>query len=192
MGTPAHWIRFLAVATAYGVAFFLFRRAMPFSLPSPWFVFVAMVCFLGLAFVARTLARIRMPRSLRRIRRWEAEGGVYRMLGVPAFGALVRRTPLRVLNRDVYLSVGTQDASTLNAHLEAAEASHFWDAALVVPYMIYCSVQGMWTTFLWFLLAQVLINAYPITHLRLTRYRLQRLASRTPTHRQRIGRPRTP
>jgi hypothetical protein len=39
----------LAVAAAYAAAFVAIRRAVPFSLDSPWFVFVAMVCVLGLA-----------------------------------------------------------------------------------------------------------------------------------------------
>jgi len=93
MRTPGDWMRFLAVAAAYGVAIFLFQWAAPLSLLSPWFVRTAMVCFLGLAFMARPLMPIRMPRPLRTIRVWKAEGGLYRMLRVPAFGMLLRQTP---------------------------------------------------------------------------------------------------
>ena len=179
------WVRFLAVSAAYGVAFFLFRRASPLSVESPWFVCTAMICFLGLAAVARPVVRIRMPRSLRRIRAWEVEGGFYRTLRVPAFGILLRRTPLRLLNRDVYLGAGDRDRVKLGAQLEAAEASHFWAALLVVPYLVHAWLLGAWSALLWVSLTQVPANAYPVMHLRLTRYRLDRLISKKslPRHR---------
>jgi hypothetical protein len=176
-------MRFLAVAAAYSVAFVWLRRATSFSLVSPWFVFVAMVCVLGLAFVAQPLLMIRMPRPLRAIRAWEVEGGVYRAVGVPAYGRLLRRTPLRLFNRDVYLRGGLRDAARVGAELEAAEASHFWAALLVVPYMGYALAHRMWAALFWISLAQVLINAYPVMHLRLTRQRMARLASRRPSRR---------
>jgi hypothetical protein len=173
-----HWIRFLAVGAAYGVAFIVFRQAFPFSLTSPWFVGVAMICFLGLASVVPPAARLRMPHALRRIRAWETESAIYRSLRVPAFGGLLRHTPLRLLNRGVYLGTGARDAARLSTQLEAAEASHFWDAMLVGPYVVYAAVQGAWDTAAWFSLAQVLVNAYPMMHLRLSRGRLDRLATR--------------
>ena len=176
MDLRGSWVRLIAVAAAYTVAFFLLRRFMPFRLDSPWFVCVAMICFLGLAFMARPVARIRMPRSLRTFRAWEVEGGVYRKLGVPAFGMLLRRTPLRLFNRDVYLGVRARDTATLSAQLEAAEASHFWAGLLVVPYMVHAAIMGMWSALLGVSFVQVLVNAYPVMHLRLSRHRLDRLA----------------
>jgi hypothetical protein len=177
-GRAGDWLPLLAVAAGYLVAFVAIRYAFPFNLESPWFVAVAMVCFLGLAAVARPVIPIRMPPSLREIRPWEAQGGFYRTLGVPAFGVLLRRTPLRLLNRDVYVQAGARDAAPLAAALEAAEASHFWDAVLVGAYMVRVSLQGDWRTLLWFSLGQLLLNVYPMMHLRLTRHRLDRLASR--------------
>lgn len=178
MGTWRNRLRFLAVAAAYVAAFALARRAVPFSVWSPWFVFVATICFLGLAAMARPLVDIRMPRALRPVRAWEVERGLYQKLGVPAFGRLLRRTSLRLLNTDVYLDGGTRDVATLSVQLEAAEASHVWDAVLVAPYMVYAGVTGAWMTLLGFTLAQVVVNAYPVMHLRLTRYRVGRLAAR--------------
>jgi hypothetical protein len=175
MGTVRDRLRFLAVAAAYVAAFVLIRRAVPFSLTSPWFVLVAMICFLGLAAMAGPLVKVRMPRPCRRIRAWEVEKGVYRRLGVPAFGRLLRRTPLRQLNTNVYLGDRSRDAAALVAQLEAAEASHFWDAMLVLPYMAYAGVTGAWMTLLGFTFAQVVVNAYPVMHLRMTRSRLSRL-----------------
>jgi hypothetical protein len=178
MRTLAAWVRLLAVAAGYAVAFVVVQFVTPFSPTSPWFVFVAMVCFLGLAFVAQPLVMIRMPRPLRAIRPWEVKGELYGALGVRAYGRLLRRTPLRLFNRDVYLHDGLRDTARVAAEMEAAEASHLWSAVLVVPYMVYLVGRGLWTTFAWFLLAQSLINAYPVMHLRLARHRLERITSR--------------
>jgi hypothetical protein len=177
------WIRLLAVAAAYVVAFFLLRRFMLFRLDSPWFVCAAMICFLGLAFTARPVIRIRMPRALRTIRSREVDGGLYRAIGVPRFGRLLRRTALRLLNTDVYMDAGARDFVTVRAQLEMAEASHFWAALLVVPYMVHASIMGMWSAVLGVSLVQVLVNAYPVMHLRLSRHRLDRLASMRLTKR---------
>ena len=43
---------------------------------------------------------------------------------------------------------------------------------------------GMWAPLFWITLAQVLINLYPIMHLRLTRHRLGALVSRRRSRRQ--------
>jgi len=178
VGRPAQWVRFGGVAAAYGTAFALLRRGARISLDSPGFVIVAMICFLGLAFVAAPVVPIAVPRALRRIRPWEAEGRVYRALGVLAFGHLLRRTPLRLFNTEVYLGAGTSTAGRLCAQLEVAEASHFWAATLVLPFMVRATVQGRWSAVLWVTAAQVLINAYPVMHLRVARHRLARVATR--------------
>lgn len=176
MGTWREWARFLALAAGYAAAFVLSRRALPFSLESPWFVSLAMVCFLGLAFVARPVVPIRMPPALRRVRRLEVR--LYRRLGVTAFGRLLRGTPLRSLNRDVYLRGGVRSTGELRRQLEAAEASHFWAAVLLAPYMMRLSFLEAWTALAWITVLQVAGNFYPVMHLRLARHRLDRLASR--------------
>lgn len=186
------WLRCTAVAVAYGAAFVLFRRAMTFSLDSPWFVLVAMICFLGLAFVAQPLLMMRMPRPLRALRAWEVEGRLYRTLGVHAFGSLLRRTPLRLFNRDVYLREGVQDTARVVAELEAAEASHFWAAVLVLPYMIHAARAGAWDALLGISFAQLAINAYPVMHLRLSRHRLVRFSQRRSIRRAAVSTSRPP
>lgn len=172
------WARLLGVAAGYAAAVTLAWRIAPSSLASPWFVFIAMVCLLGLAFVAQPIVMLRMPGPLRAIRAWEAAGRVYRAAGVPAYGTLLRRTPLRLFNRDVYLHEGLEGAARVGAEIEAAEASHFWAAVVVAPFMVYLAVRGRWASLGWITLAQVLVNVYPILHLRHTRHRLDRLARR--------------
>lgn len=170
-------LRFVAVALAYLATYLLLRRSVPFIEDSPWFVIVAMICVLGLAAMAGPLVVIRVPRPWRDIRPWE-RGGVYRILGVPAFGRLLRTTSLRLLNTDVYLQSRASDAARLSTQLEAAEASHVWAAVLVVPYMMRLGIQEEWSSLLWVLAAQIVINVYPVMHLRLTRFRVGRLLGR--------------
>lgn len=184
MGKSRHWMPLLATAAGYGAAYRVIQRITPFDVASPWFVVVAMICFLGLAFVAQPLVMIRMPRVLRTIRAWEINGGVYRALGVPAYGRLLRRTPLRLFNRDVYLQDGLPGTQRVGAELEAAEASHFWAAVLVVPYMVHAALAERWVALLGVSLAQALVNAYPVMHLRLSRHRLDRLISRMEVRRR--------
>jgi len=181
------WMRFLAVAAGYAIAFVAWRHVMPSSLLSPWFVVVAMICFLGLAFVAQPIVMLRMPPSLRAVREWEYKGGLYQALRAPAFGRLLRRTPLRLFNMDVYLRNGVADTARVGAELEAAEASHLLAAVLVLPYMIYASLLGWWTALFWVSLAQALINVYPIMHLRLARHRLERVARARASRRDGSG-----
>jgi hypothetical protein len=173
--TVRAWARLAGVVTGYAFAAALYARAAPGGLVSPWFVFVAMVCVLGLAFVAQPLVPLRVPAFIREVR--ASEVAVYRMFGVPAFGQLLRRTPLRLLNQQVYLAGGTDPASLLRL-LEAAEASHLLSAFLTVPYLVYAGARRDWVTLACFLVAQALINVYPIAHLRLARRRVLRVARR--------------
>lgn len=182
-GRVGAWTRLVALAAAYGVSIFLYRRAVPDGLTSPWFVLVAMICFLGLAFFAAPIVPLRVPGAWRTVRGWEEEGRLYRALGVLAFGRLLRRTPLRLLNTQVYLRERGHDQAALTAQLEAAEASHLWAGLLVVPYMVYACIQEAWATVLWFAAAQLIGNAYPMAHLRLARARVDRIA-RTVSRRQ--------
>ncbi len=171
--------RLAAVAAGYGVALVLYLRAVPGGLTSPWFVFVAMICVLGLAFVASPVVPLRVPAAMRKVRRWEVEGRLYRVMRVRAFGTLLRRTPLRLLNTQVYLGGrGERRPLVLIALLEAAEASHLWAGLLALPYMVYAFAHGAWATVFWFVVAQALVNAYPIAHLRLARQRVERIVER--------------
>lgn len=174
----AAWMRLLAVGAAYVGAFVVVRLVWPFSLDDPWFVITAMICVLGLASMARPVVRLRMPAALRRVHVWEAHGRVARWMGVRQFGRLLRRSPLRLLNTHVYRRAGERDTSRVLQELEAAEASHAVSALLVVPYLVRAAVMGWWENVLHVTVAQVVINLYPIMHLRLARDGVSRRASR--------------
>lgn len=72
------------------------------GIASPWYCLVASFSVLGLLDLAMHFVHLRLPRSLRTIRAWELLGRVYERLGVRLFGTLLRRSPLRLLNRRVY------------------------------------------------------------------------------------------
>jgi hypothetical protein len=166
----------LAGAVAFGVSLPLFGRCVGFT--SPWFALLAIFCFLGLNAFARSLFVLRLPGWLRTVRAWEVEGGLYRRLGVPAFGEVLRRTPLRYLQPLVYLNRNPGEAGRVRYQIEGAEAAHFWAAVLLVPYMVYAGVQNRWGIVGWFTVFQVVGNLYPILHLRWVRGRLQRVFDR--------------
>jgi Glycosyl-4,4'-diaponeurosporenoate acyltransferase len=166
----------LTVAVAFGVSLTLFRRAVGFT--SPWFALVAMFCFLGLVAFARPLFLLGLPCWLREVRVWEVRGRLYRVLGVPVFGELLRRTPLRYLQPLVYLRRYPGDPTKVQAQIEGAEAAHFWAAALIIPYMVFAWVQNWWGVIFWFMVVQVVGNVYPILHLRWVRGRLTRVFDR--------------
>ena len=134
-----------------------------------------MFCFLGFVAFARPLFLLRLPRQLRVVRVWEIKSKLYRVLRVPTFGVLLRRTPLRYLHPLVYLSQYPDDPTTVQTQIEGAEAAHFWAAALLIPYMVYVCVQKWWSVIFWLLVIQVIGNLYPILHLRLARGRLKRV-----------------
>jgi hypothetical protein len=163
-------------------AMFAFSTAMirqVIGIASPWFGVMIMLDFLGLVAFARPLFVLRLPGFLRKVRGWEAKGALYKALHVPAFGVLLRRTPLRYLNPMVYLSRDADGPAVVLAQLESAEAAHLVAAALLVPYMVLAYVQSSIAVLAWFTVAQIVFNLYPILHLRWARIRLTRLHQRT-------------
>lgn len=165
-------------AAGFAASLVLLQRVLGAS--SPWVGLLAMFYVLGLSKVAEPLFLLRMPSALRAIRRSETHGPIYRRLLVPSFGRLLRGTPLRYLNTAVYLAPRRPDLTRLSRQAEAAEAAHFWAAVLFTPYIGYVWLAGQrWVAAL-FLLLQILVNVYPILHLRLVRGRLDRLLRRRP------------
>jgi hypothetical protein len=168
------WAPFIGVTAGYGLVVILVGRLAPEAFRSPWFVVAAMICVLGLAFVARPILPLRLPRALAAVRTWECAS--YRRLGAAAFGNLLRDTRLRHLNTFVYRRAADNDFARLEAELEAAESAHLLSTALVVPFMLRLAVRREWWSLLGVAAAAVLVNIYPVMHLRLARRRVQRLS----------------
>jgi hypothetical protein len=166
----------LATLLAFGVSTYFLRQVI--GLASPWMGLLLMLCFLGLARIAEPLYRLKMPDGLRQIRPWELNGGLYRTLRVHEFGALLRDTPLRLLNSSVYVSRNRRDPLSTCRQVEAAEASHLWAALVLVPYLVFCTWSAAWASAGGLVLVEILGNAYPIMHLRSVRGRLERVSLR--------------
>lgn len=165
----------LGIAVAFAISLALLQRAV--GLTSPWFAAMVMFDFLGLVAFARPLFLLKLPGFLRKERAWESKGTVYKALGVPVFGALLRETPLRYLNPFVYLK-RQPDFSIVQAQIESAEAAHLLAMALLVPYMAYACVRNWRGAVAWLTVLQIGFNLYPILHLRWVRVRLNRLHHR--------------
>jgi len=159
----------LLVIAGFGVSLDLLRSAV--GVMSPWFGAVVMLYVTGLSAVAGPLFLLRQPRFLREFRAWEKGGRIYRALGVPAFGALLRNTPLRHLNSKVYLR-GHAGVAAVLAQIEAAEAAHSLAAVVLIPWLVYALAQGRFLAAAGLLAVQVAYNLYPIMHLRSARVRL--------------------
>lgn len=167
-----HALVLLGVLLVFGASFVLLSQVIGFR--SPWLVLLLMFYFLGLAKIAEPLIILGMPSALRSLRPWERDGTVYPRLGVLRFGRFLRQSPLRYLNAAVYLDPQRKDLLRVRLRAESSEASHFWDAVLLMPYILFAGLQGLWNVVAWFVLAQVIVNVYPILHLRHIRGRLDR------------------
>ena len=173
----------LGTALVFAVSFVMLARVIGFA--SPWLALLLMFYFMGLAKVAEPIFVLRVPATLGRVRRWEQSGSIYRQLGVHLFGRLLRDTPLRFLNTKVYLSSGTKDLRSLYRQSICIEATHFWAAVLFMPYIGYLFLSAQSRIAIFFLVIQVLINVYPILHLRLLRGRLDVVLRRQHGHLER-------
>ena len=181
MKTHSHPVRSIIVlavtAAGFAASFVLLERALGSA--SPWLGLMGVFYFLGLAKVAEPLFLLRMPATLRTVRTWENDGIAYRRCLVPAFGTLLRETPLRFLNLSVYLARKQADLIDVYQQVEAAEAAHFWAAVLFTPYIAWMVWSGRHREATILLGVQIVLNIYPILHLRTVRGRMDRLLKRT-------------
>ena len=92
------------------------------------------------------------------------------------FGQVLRRTRLRHLGGSVYLSECGNRAGCVLGGIEADEAIHSGALLFCTPLVLIWCVRGFWSPVVSSLAMNLILNVYPILHLRLTRYRLQRYA----------------
>ena len=144
------------------------------GIASPWFGLMASFGVLGVLDLAMPFGLIRLPRALREVRAWERRGRLYRALGVFAFGAFLRGSPARWLNRRVYLGAFSGDLMAVRSLVGNAEAAHFWGGLATTPYLALAWAQGWWSAFTGVILFDFVLNVYPILHLRSVRFRIER------------------
>jgi hypothetical protein len=147
-------------------------RSVLFAVVANWLI-VAWFALIGPAI------RWRLPHGYLWIRAWERDGRVYRRLGVPAFGALVRQTPLRAFTPDIYLRGQPGRLPIVLALSAHAEAVHVWIFLLALPLVLYAVARGWWDAAGWLLLVNTLLNLYPVMQQRMIRGRLERTLART-------------
>jgi hypothetical protein len=167
-----HALVLLSVVLVFGASFALLSTVI--GITSPWLALLLMFYFLGIAKIAEPLYVLRMPGALYQLRPWEKKGDILRRLRVPGFGKLLGYTPLRYLNAGVYLAYQRGDVVKLRRQIESSEAAHFWAAALFTPFIAVVALSGRWGFVACFSFAQILVNIYPILHLRYIRGRLDR------------------
>lgn len=149
---------------------------------SPWLGLFCMFYVMGTAKSAEPQVLFRMPGGLREVDPNATRAGVRNRWGIQSFGAFLRNTPFRYLNRSVYLANREHDVPALLRKLESAETIHFWAAVLFTPYIVYIAARGLFAHALLFVLIQIAFNLYPILHLRLVRARLSRLLALRGDH----------
>jgi len=154
----------------------LFAHATGIS--SPWFSVTAGFVLLGIMDIFRPYLSLALPRALHKSSDWERTGIVYRYLGVIAFGRFLQKSPLRYLNRWVYLTSNSRDWEAVRSHVAWSEAAHFWAAVLTIPYLAVALARGWWSVLAALLVFDVAVNLYPILHLRWVRTRLDRALPR--------------
>jgi hypothetical protein len=166
----------LALALA-GFSAVLVSAAMALGYRSPVFGFCVVGATLGLIVVTLPVVRWRLPESLVRA---DSRGvdATYRALGVTAFGALLRRPPLRWFNSTVYVRDGAEPLAAARDNMLAAEAAHFWALVLTLPFLAWLAWHGAWPAIASMLATHAVLNVYPALHLRLMRVRIEPLIER--------------
>lgn len=167
--------RILRIALALAIVAALWAWGRSAGPDSTWFATTASFTLLGLLDLAR--AFVRLPVLLGPVRGWEAKGRCYRRLGVPGFGGLLRRSPLRLLNRQVYLGAQARDPQAIVRELEGAEAAHTLAFIFSALYMMLAAGKGWWAAFAGVALFNLAENLYPVLHLRQVRARIAVLAA---------------
>jgi hypothetical protein len=173
----------VGTAIMFAVCAVMLGRVIGFS--SPWLALLLMFYFMALAKLAEPFFVLSLPAALLQVRPCEQYGRLYRRLAVPQFGRLLRNTPLRFFNAQLYSS-GTDDLPGLHRRLLSVEATHFWAAVLFTPYIAFLLVRRQPGLAAFFLLIQLLVNVYPILHLRSVRSRLATLLQRQQARATRV------
>jgi hypothetical protein len=170
------WLQFFAIMTGFLFSLVLARRAWGFT--SPYYGWIVMSTVLALSAFGRKLFLLKLPPSLEPIQPWERRGTIYRQTGVVAFGVILRRTPLRNLHPLVYLQHQREEMAMVLAQVKGAEAVHFWAGLALMPWLGFAVYYHQWTALVVLAAIQLLLNLYPMLHLRWVRCRMEILFNR--------------
>lgn len=120
----------------------------------------------------------RLPRRLRTVSSGEVRWLRREWTGVPAFGRLLRATPLRALGGHVFLSGGTRDFAPVLKAMEHVESLHATAALCGATLAAVLATSGATAPALTAAAVNLGLNVLPTLHLRLARGRLLNTARR--------------
>lgn len=135
----------------------------------------ALVSILVTAWLAILGAVVRLPIPARLLRALPGEPALLMnpWSGVPAFGALLKRTPLRRLGGPVFLAAASGDPRKVREAMVAAQGIHLWALVGSVPWIVRWAILGRWAPVGAALLVHGVLNLAPVLHLRLAIWRTE-------------------
>ncbi|MCC6233298.1 MAG: hypothetical protein IT580_11685 [Verrucomicrobiales bacterium] len=129
------------------------QRPLVTILVTAWFAIVGAVGLLPL------------PKRVLQILPGEPTFLLSRWSGVPAFGFLLKRTPLRHLGGRVFLAAAGGNPRLVQETLLAAERIHLGALLGSVPWLVRWMLHGRWQVAGASLLVHVVLNIFPMLHL---------------------------
>ena len=140
-----------------------------------------------LVWLVRHVVPFALPPRYHRLRPIEIDGRLYRDLGVVTFKWLLFKSGVENLNFSARLSHGRSGLVGLERGIREAETDHAITLLVMAVMTLYAAVHAWWALTSWLLLANVVVNVYPIMLQRHNRARLlpvlQRLGRRNSRYR---------
>lgn len=161
-GTLAALLSAICFITAFGIGSFAGAIAITFIVSS----------WIGLL---NTCTEIKVPERLKVISSLEYKILCYPLTGVRFFGYLLKKTVLKKLGGDVFIEGKRKGLNKTLQGLNAAEATHFWGFAGMIPFIIALYLFNRLFVLLGVLIILVLLHVFPIAHTRMIRFRIEKL-----------------
>jgi len=147
--------------------------------------FAVVVLILVAEWAALLQSAVQLPVPTQFLRVGARESALLRSpwVGVRAFGAILRHTPLRKLGGSVYLGNGCLEPRAVLLGIHTAERVHLWALLLSLPWLVAWALLGYWGSVGWGLALQLPLHVYPLLHLRHATGRVERHLDRGQGHR---------
>ena len=125
-----------------------------------------------LVWLTRQVVPFALPAHFYRLRPVEADGSLYRQLGVHAFKRLLFKSGLQRLNLSARLSHGRTGLIAFERGIGDAETDHAIAFLVMIVITLYSAMHGWWAFASWLMLGNGVANVYPIMLQRMNRARL--------------------
>lgn len=169
----------LSAAGTLGVSLSVSCFAMAFGFDSPIFAIAVTLLVAAFTGLLNTVVQLKVPPFLRTVSQSEYNILSSPFSGLGLFSALLKKTPLKKLGGNVFLSVGRRGKlEEVQAGLADAEAVHVWGFALTLSFIISWGLRGSSTALLTSLVVALFLHVLPTANIRVTRYRLAPMSKR--------------